>query len=490
MSYPLSKTVPWNHQVEAWKLIEKNPAFYLAHDMGCGKTKTAIDAITAFQPKRVLIICPKKVINVWPKQFELHGAYDIDIHPFSNDKETVAQKAAAMDQIIRKANGRPKAFVINYESCISHPMGMLTDKYHKIKNPGILLKYAWDFLVVDEAHRIKSPGGKTSWQIFRICRQSRKKLFMSGTPMPHSPLDIYAQFRALKPGVYPRTYAEFRARYAIMGGYLGKQIFEYQNLEDLNKKFFTYAHEVLADDVLDLPPRINREIYFDLKPQTMKLYKSLEKNFIAEFKEKEITADNILVKMLRLAQITTGILKLDDGTEEIVDKSKVERIVDFLEDLPITAPVVIYYKFTPEGQLLKRRIEKAGRTVSMVSGSVNQLEEWQNGKTNTIILQIDSGSEGIDLTRSQYCIYSSTGLKLGVYRQSRRRIRRPGQDQKVFYYHVLANRTVDISNMAALLDKREVVDFVMHGIEKYKKTLIAPKTKKIRSLALSQILGV
>ena len=488
MQYPPSKTVPWNHQIEAWKLIEKNPAFYLAHDMGTGKSKTAIDAITAFQPKRVLIICPKKVINVWPDQFSIHSAYDIDVYPFNNDKESVEQKAGRMDSLIRKSNGRPQAFVLNYESCIRQPMGMVTDKYYKIKDPGILLKYSWDFLIVDEAHRIKSPGGKTSWQIFRICRQSKKKLFMSGTPMPHDPLDIYAQYRALNPRIFGTKYVKFKARYAVMGGYLGKQIFEYQNLEDLNRRFYSIAHEVKADDVLDLPPKIDREIFFDLKPSTMRIYKSLEKDLIAEVDSGEITADNVLVKLLRLAQITTGVLKLDDGTEKFIDTSKIERIIDFLEDIPPSAPIAIYYKFTPEGRRLKQELEKTGRTVSMVYGQKDQLKDWQEGKTNTIILQIDAGSEGIDLTRSQYCIYSSTGVKLGVYQQSRKRIHRPGQNQKVFYYHVLARNTVDISNMMALRDKKEVVDFVMRGIEKFKKTLVGPKTKKIRSLALSQIL--
>ena len=126
----------------------------------------------------------------------------------------------------------------------------------------------------------------------------------------------------------------------------------------------------------------------------------------------------------------------------------------------------------------------------MVSGQTDQLAEWQNGETNTIIIQIDAGSEGIDLTRAQYCIYSSTGLKLGTYRQSRRRIRRPGQNKKVFYYHVLGTGTSDIATIKALKDKREVVDFVLRGLHAYKQTGIAPKTRKIRSLALSQLLGI
>jgi len=486
--YPPTKIAPWNHQIEAWPLIKNNPAFYLAHEMGCGKSKLVVDSMSYFKPPKNLIICPKKVIDVWPKQFEIHGTHPVEIHAMKNG--TIAEKAIEIDHRIRKSNGQCQVFIINFEACFRSPMGPTLNEKRRVTSPGILLKHVWDTLTVDEAHRIKSPGGKASWQVSRIAKRSKRKLFLSGTPMPHSPLDAYAQYRALNPRVFGTNFARFRARYAIMGGYLGKQIFEFQNLEDFNKRFFSCAHEVLADNVLDLPPKIDREINYDLKPRTMQLYKTLEKDLIAEVDQKEITAANVLVKMLRLAQITTGILKLDDGTEKIIDTGKVDRIIDFLEDLPFRTPVAIYYKFTPEGNLLKKEIKKTGRTVSMVSGKTDQLAEWQAGKTNVIILQIDAGSEGIDLTRTQYCIYSSTGIKLGPYRQSRRRIRRPGQNQKVFYYHVINPKTSDLATMHALRDKREVVDFVLRGLHKYKQTGIAPKTRKIRGLALSQLLGI
>ena len=487
--YPSTKTPPWDHQVEAWQLIKKNPAFYLAHEMGCGKSKLVVDSISELKPKKVLIICPKKVIDVWPNQFKIHSINSVEVHALK--KGTVAEKASEIDSRIRKSNGQCQVFVINFESCFRSPMGPVLNAKRRVIDPGVLIKHGWDLLVIDEAHRIKSPGGKASWQAFRIAKKSKRKLFLSGTPCPHSPLDAYAQYRALNPRIFGTNFARFRAKYAVMGGYLGKQIFEFKNLEDFNKKFFSCAHEVLADDVLDLPPKIDREINYELKPRTMQLYKTLEKDLIAKVDQKEITAANVLVKMLRLAQITTGILKLDDGTEKIIDTGKVDRVIDFLEDLPFDAPVAIYYKFTPEGNLLKKLIEKSGRSVSMVSGKIDQLAEWQAGKTNVIILQIDAGSEGIDLTRTQYCVYSSTGIKLGPYRQSRRRIRRPGQNQKVFYYHVINPKTSDAATMRALKDKREVVDFVMRNLHKYKAGKIgAPKTKKIRTGALSQLLGI
>lgn len=489
MDYPESKTIPWSHQIEAWHLIRQHPAFYLAHDMGVGKSKVVVDASTGLSSKKILIVCPKKVINVWPNQFEIHSSRNVEVIPLV--KGSTKDKALLLETRLRNCNGQPQAFVVNYESSIMPPLGpeFYDSKGRKMRKPGVLLKHRWDLLVADEAHRIKSPGGRTAWQLYRLGKLNKRKIFLSGTPMPHSPLDIYAQYRALDPNVFHCNFTQFKARYAVMGGYLGKQIFEYQNIEDLNKKMFSIAHEVLADNVLDLPPKVDREIEFDLKPDTMKIYRGIRDDMIAEWKHGEITADNVLVKLLRLAEISCGIATRDDGRKMIIDESRAERVVDFLQDLPLREPVVVYCKFTPELKLIKQMIKKSGRSVSEVSGQMDQLAEWQAGDTNTIILQIDAGSEGIDLTRAKYCIYSSTGLKLGVYRQSRRRIRRPGQDQKVFYYHVLGNKTIDIANMRALKEKREIVDFFLRGLHEFKKTGQAPKTSKIRGLALSQLMG-
>jgi len=487
LNYPPSKTEPWKHQVVAWNLIKENPAFYLAHDMGVGKSKVVVDASTGLDAKKILIICPKKVIDVWPKQFELHSARNVEVHTLK--KGTAQAKATYIEQCLRYTNGQPQAFVLNYDICIKPPLGPTMDKSRIVK-PGTLLKHRWDLLIADEAHRIKSPGGKQSWQLYRLGKANPRKIFLSGTPFPHSPLDIYAQYRALNPKVFHCNFTVFRARYAVMGGYLGKQIFSYQNIEDLNRKFFSIAHEVLADDVLDLPPRVDREIYFDLEPGTMKIYRELERDLIVAWDKGEITADNILVKLLRLAQITCGIAVLDNADDAIIiDNSKVDRIIDFLEDIPPTHPIVIYYKFTPEGQSLKKALIKSGRTVSEVSGQMDQLKEWQNGHTNTIILQIDAGSEGIDLTRAQYCIYSSIGMKLGVYRQSRKRIHRPGQNKKVFYYHVLGSNTVDIVNFKAMREKREIVDFFLRDLHKFKAGGAAPKSRKLRGYGLAQLMG-
>ena len=70
--------------------------------------------------------------------------------------------------------------------------------------------------------------------------------------------------------------------------------------------------------------------------------------------------------------------------------------------------------------------KRTGRTSSELSGRVNTLPEWQEGKTDVIAVQIQAGGVGIDLTRASYCVYYSVGFSLGDYEQSLARVHRPG----------------------------------------------------------------
>lgn len=476
MGYPPTKIKPWKHQIEAWELASKQKSFYLAHQMGCGKTKSAIDYCNGVYANRILIICPKKVMSVWPNQFKIHSHKDYDVIALNNNKP-VSKKATQLKDFIRQkeTSGQPFAVVLNYESFWRPPMGPVYKKNRRIE-AGLLLTLPWDLIIADEAHRCKSPGGAASWGLTRLCRQIDRRLFLSGTPMPHSPVDIYAQFRALDPSVFGTSFAIFRQRYCVMGGFENRQIVKFINIDDLNKRFYSKAHYVKSEDALDLPEKQDITISCNLDNKAMKIYRELDKEFIAEVDKNEITADNALVKLLRLAQIAGGYLKLDDGTTKVIDDNKIDTVIEILRDLPETEPVVIFCRFRNELRRLTDKIEKefSQRKVGEISGRMSGPYDFYDGiwhatDTNTLLVQISSGGEGIDLTSARYCIYMSIGYSLGQYQQSKSRLHRPGQTRKVIYYHIVANGTVDTKIISAIKSKRRIVDSVLH---QYKSNMI------------------
>ena len=470
--YPKTKTKPWDHQIEAWNRSKGLSAYYYALDMGCGKSKCAIDNINGHGDQMVLIICPKSVIPVWPKQFDLHSADPFNVICLPNTRTPIKKKLPKIKQQLDASilSGKKTAFVINYESFWRDPLGPKQNKYGSYVTPGFIMSYKWDVMIMDEAHRIKSPSGKAAWGAKRLGFKIPRKLFLSGTPMPHSPLDIYAQFRALDPSIFGTNFNHFRQKYAIMGGYEMKQVIGWQNEDELHKKFYSIAYRVKKEDVLDLPPVMDEDREFDLCPAARKVYKTLEDEFIVEITKAsmgglKISVTNALTKMLRLSQMTCGITQLDDGRVMNLDNGKLDEIKDILTDLPPDEPVVIACRFKQELKNVKNLCGKLGRTCGELSGNTNEVEEWQNGKLNCLAVNIRSGREGIDLTRAAYRIFSSTGLSLGDYNQFRDRFHRPGQTRPVTYYHILAKKSVDTRVRTALRKREKIVESVLSDIQ-------------------------
>jgi SNF2 family DNA or RNA helicase len=480
--YPATLIQPWAHQIELWKRSYGQPNFYIAHDMGCGKSKGAIDYFNSQNLKRVLVLCPKAVVPGWGRQFRLHSPVPWKVFPILKEKstDTTITKAKRVKNILRDAGPNDKvAIVVNYDTAWLPGMGPSYNKNNRITDTGILMQQDWDGLCCDEAHRLKSPGGKQSWFVKRIAPQIQNKRFLSGTPMPHSPQDVYGQYRALDPSIFGTSFVRFRQRYCVMGGYENKQVVSYQNLDELNALFYSIAHMVTAEEALDLPQESNMNIYFDLEPRTFKIYKEFEQELTAAINNKSMTAKNGLTKLLRLAQMTGGNISFDDHTHKTIESNKVDTATELVQDLPPKEPVIIFAWFIPEINALKEKLEKKpphgpGRKVHILSGQHQTPSDfidsvWTAEDSDVLIVQMQAGGEGVDFSVARYCIYVSTGYSLGKYRQSRRRVNRPNEwghdpDHKVFYYHILANNTVDIKISKGIKAKAKLVDFVLEEL--------------------------
>ena len=439
--------------------------------MGCGKSKEAIDYANGTGVESFLIISPKKVTDVWPAQFKRHSHKEYEI--LSPNKGSAAKKAQAIAKHIERCttSNMPYGVVLNYEIIIRPPLGPSYDKHNRMIHKGYLLTLDWDYLVSDEAHRIKAPGGKASWNVMRIAKHAAVKRFLSGTPMPHSPLDIYAQYRALDNSIFGTRYDYFKSQYCIMGGYENKQVVKYKNLQELNRKFFSIAHYVSAEDVLDLPPESDHILPCTLPPKVMKAYNEFNKELVLQIASGEMTAQNGLVKLLRLAMITGGYLAFDDKSNEIIDETKIDIAVDFLVDLPDDKHVVIFFRFENEIRRMAEKIDKKfpKRSIGFICGFLDSPIDfydgvWHGTQTNTLLVQVQAGAEGIDLTAAHYCVFFSKNFSLGNYRQCKKRIHRPGQTQRTFYYHIIAENTVDQKIMDAIEKKQDIVDYILEEL--------------------------
>jgi SNF2 family DNA or RNA helicase len=309
--------------------------------------------------------------------------------------------------------------------------------------------------------------------------------------MPHSPPDIWSQFRFLNKKIFGMDFYRFQKVYCVkkrLGNktYLdrfGRErpvevISHYVNTEQMRRLIF--QHAIKYDrDVITLPEAVHTIIDVPLEPSARALYEKLKKEMRAilgsadeygEINERgEITVTNGLVKTIRLMQITGGCVPDDNGNLQLVSTAKREALVEVMDDIDKKEPLVIFCVSYHDMDNCKAVALESGRTVSEHSGRVKQLEEWQAGVTDVLVVQIRAGGVGIDLTRACYNIMYSTGHGAGDYDQAICRSHRPGQmADHVNYIHLHCAGTIDGVIYKAIQEKRSIVEAIMHHIKKEK----------------------
>lgn len=460
----------WSHQEKTIEFITDKSASLIASGMGSGKSRIVIEYVARHikELQLILIVVPKNVLDdrTWERQF---GSYlnesatpgftsAITIHL---DKGTVAQKTSDMKEITnKKFNFGPRIFVINYDSVWRDPLSEL------------ILKIKWDMVVLDEAHRIKAAGSKVSKYFSKLARHqpNAKKIALTGTPTPNSPLDVYGIYRFLDPSIFGSNYSNFANTYAIFGGFNNYQILRYQHLDDLAKKMGRIAIRFKTEDVIDLPPTMDIDKYCTLSPAAMKKYKEFEKEFIVEIGDGVVTASNTLVKSLRLQQMASGHVYVDDAYLQEFDTAKKNLFSEVLDELPhqmqegktglVLEPVVVFCRFTADVMDCAKVMQEKGYKVGYITGKRKDMDGWRDGSVDGLVVQIDAGNEGIDLTKACFAIYYSFSYDLGTYEQSRARLNRPGQTRPVRFVHLIASDTIDGVITRALHQKQRVNDFV------------------------------
>lgn len=453
-------TVPlWDHQAEAVRFAAPRQAAMLSMPMGVGKTLSTIAIVGERGWARTLILAPKSVVPHWPREFARFACYPVRAVAL-DERKSVAQRVAQAELECARAEaaGVPLVIVTNHEAAWRTEMGAFVTKWRP------------ECLVCDESHRAKDPFGAFSKWLGRMSPLFRQRLALTGTPMPHSPLDIFAQYRFLDPRIFGPSFVRFRARYGVMGGFQGKQVVGFQNCDELAERYRSIAYECAAD-VVSLPETVDTTRPVQLGAKAAKLYGQVARDFWAGVESGEITAANALTRMLRLQQITGGAVGLDlaenerpqDRRIERIDTAKQDALRQILEDLPAGEPVVCFARFTADLDAIHAAAAAAGFSSAELSGRRNDLAAWQAGEADVLATQVQAGGVGVDMTRARVCVYFSLSYSLGEYLQSRKRTHRPGQTRSVLYVHLVAEGTIDEQVYRALERRQDVIAAVLGG---------------------------
>jgi len=457
---PRTRVDPWRHQLKIfWQTarwfggmagMPRRPRTgrMWSVGMGCGKSRSAIDVFENLDFNRVLIVCPLKVVSVWPDEFKKHSMREWWLCPL-DDTMSTKEKAQALLQAQADAARykQPLAVIVNYASVWRQPLATL------------LMQNFWDCLVCDESHKAKDHSGVASRYLHKLSRCAAHVLGLSGTVFHHAPTDVFGQYRIIDQDVYGPLWTPFAKNYTITAAHNQNMVVGYRNLDDLGKRFHSRA-TVVPQSVLGLPEPVHITRYFDLSPKARKMYDEFDNEFQAFFGSERATAANVLVKGLRLRQMTGGHMKLDTGETVHIDTGKEELLSELIDDIG-TEPFVVFCQFTADIEAVHRVCEAYDIGCLEVSGKCDNYQEWKGGKGTALVIQMDSGAEGVDLTRARIGIYYSIGYSLGTFDQSLARIRRPGQTRICRLYHLMARDTVDQAVYQGIIQRRDLLESIV-----------------------------
>lgn len=458
------RTPAWEHQQRAFlfarEMILAGNGCGLFLDMGLGKSKVVIDLLEHWDCSRVLIVCPKKVLSVWQEQFEEHAPTKLQeqLLPLPERFTTTAKADFLRAQTDEPRHDLKTICLANYDSVWRGRLGSLIETI------------PWDAIILDEAHRVKNTKTAVSEFLSQLALECPKRLALTGTPMHHSPLDVFGIFSVIDPSVFGLSYYRFRNKYCVMGGYNNKEIKGYQNEEDLQQRVFSIGIRFDADEVQDLPEIRNSIRRFRLE-ESAQLYGHWEHDIQNTFRDRwenlaqdlpqEATGANALTKLIRLQQITSGFCPNEDGDLESVGQEKPAVFRDLLDGLPQHEPVVVFARFHWDLNTIKTICLQLNRKPAEFSGRRNELKAWQDGEANVLVAQIASGSEGASFVRSRFAIFYSLTFSLGNYLQARKRIQRPGQKRSCRFFHLIARGTIDEKIYGAIRKRKDVVQSLL-----------------------------
>lgn len=460
----------YQHQIKAYNIALALRGAALLMDMGTGKTLTTV-AVTGRRfldgkIKRVLIIAPTSVCAVWPQEYQKFADFPVRVALLLGDhaqrvrqlKWLSAPTPAGLPEPLRVA-------VINYESAWRLKDGKVDH----------LQAFNADMVVCDESQRVKSPSAKQSKAVWKLGDLARFRLILSGTPIQKDTRDIWSQYRFLDPSVFPMSYGSFQSRYAIMGGFEGRQYIGARNLEELTRKTHACGFRIKKEECLDLPAKTFEDYPVELDTKTRVLYRTLQKQSIAELESGgEVTANHVLVRMLRLQQLTGGFLVDDQGERHQVNTAKLDALRDIVETLVLDEgkKLIVFSRFLAEmdaiEQMLLPMLSKERLQLVRIDGSVKAKERggivqrFQNDPACRVFLgELDACAEGLTLTAAQTVVYYSVNWNYAKYQQSADRVHRIGQTGTCTYVHLVTPGTIDQKIMAALKSKADLAKSVV-----------------------------
>ena len=469
-------TKPYKHQMEGVIYGLEHESFLLGDDQGLGKTKEIIDLAMCRKQtdglKHCLIICGINGNKYnWADEVKIHSREDSWIlgTRFTKRPPIKMIEGSTKDKM-EDLNNIPHQFfwITNIETLrggsFKEKQGKRTvtrfpiaEKIQELCDRGII-----GMIAFDEAHKAKNPDSQQGKALLSIdCKGP--KIPMSGTFVLNNPLDLYLPLKWA--GFETHSFYAYKQHYCTMGGFGGKEIVGYKNLDELRSMVSKVMLRRVKGDVLDLPPKVHTIEWVDAYPEQKSLYKDVRDQVRDNIDKVKVHPDP-LSEMLRLRQVTgyPGIL-----SSTVTKSAKMDRMEELVEEeVAVGGKAIIFSNWSEMTNVIRHKLKKYNPAyITGEVGSVQRMEEkdrFQNDPNCKVMIgTIGALGTGFTLTAAQLVIFVDEPWNRGIKDQAEDRAHRIGTRGTVRVVTILTRDTVDEGVYNLVQKKGKMADLLVDG---------------------------
>ena len=398
----------------------------LADDMGLGKTIQTLSFLLKLKEtkklkKPALIIMPTSLIGNWKSEVEKFTPDLSYIAIYGNNRGGDFRKIKNYDLVFTTYNLIVRDFEI----------------YEKID---------FEYIILDEAQKIKNPRTKTTQTIKLL--NSEYKLALSGTPIENNLIELWSIFSFLMPG--------FLWNYKFFKQNIESKIEDNEIRNMLNKRIKPFVLRRTKEKVAkELPKKSEIIKYVEFEEPQAKLYESIR--VIMEKKVRDAITQNGLAKsqvlvldaLLKLRQICCHpkLLNLEEA-KKVKNSAKLELFLELVDDLIQEGrKILVFSQFTSMLSIIEEELNKKDIKHIKLTGSTKNRDEvidkFKNGNIPVFLISLKAGGVGLNLTEADTVIHYDPWWNKAVENQATDRAYRIGQDKNVFVYKLIVKNTIE-----------------------------------------------
>lgn len=411
--------------------------------MGIGKTAVCLhhlnELFRSVEATAALIVAPLRVCNLtWPSEVR-------DWQQFSWMRVANLRTERGQRDFLE---GRAHLYLINWDA-----MNLLVSLVKRRGKAGV----PYDVAIFDELTKAKNPGSKRVNHYRRNVPQVERQIGLTGTPIPNSWVDLFAQVRLIDGGERLGTnFLDFKKKYFFAPATPFKPWQPKHDTEDrLESKIADITVTLKSSDWLDIPDTVYEDVEIKFTPELEAKYKKLEKELVMELrKDKMLNVANSAALVTKLLQFTSGHVYDDEREVHPVHNLKFDALARIVKEEKY--PILVATIYQHEQTRIRQQFPQAKffADAKSIKDQEGLITAWNAGKVPLLVAHPASVGHGLNFQYgSHVMLWITLTYSRELYEQMIARLARRGQKQVITVYRLMIPGTVDDAVAEALATK-------------------------------------